>query len=122
MPASVPRQKRDLASFQLPQDERIRWIAERRLHPLFLNICEAGHGVKPASADNPNLCLRQITLLLTVLQLPQYKGPRYLIVTTFMLQGVNVRVRGSVCTPRSVVVGGAHTGLAELVWSYIALS
>ena len=58
-----------------------------------------------------------MTLLLVVVQLPQYKGPRYLIVTTFMLQGVSVRVSGSVCTPKSVVVGGAHTGVAELVWS-----
>jgi len=82
-----------------------------------MNICETGHGVEPASADNSNLCLRQITLLRTLVQLPQYKGPRYLIVTTFMLQGVSIRVKGRVCAPRSVVAGGAHTGLAELVWS-----
>src|SRR3569833_1064182 len=117
MSAPMPRQKRNLAPFQLAEHERIRRIAKRRLHTLFMNIRKTGHGVEPAAADNPNLCLRQITLLLMLVQLPQYKGPRYLIVTTFMLQGVKVSGTGRLCAPRSVVVGAAHTGFAELVWS-----
>lgn len=32
----------------------------------------------------------------------------YLMMTTFMLHGVRLRVRGKVCAPRLVVVGGAQ--------------
>ena len=118
MPAPMSRQKSNFASLQFAKDERIRWIAERSFHPLFMNICEARHGIKPASADNSNLRLGQIALLLVVLQPVQYIKPkRYLMITTFMLQGVRVNVRGRPCAPISLVLGAAHTGLAEFVWS-----
>ncbi len=41
----------------------------------------------------------------------------YWISTTFMLQGVSVRVSGIDWEPISVVVGPAHTGVAAFVWS-----
>jgi len=41
----------------------------------------------------------------------------YWISTTFMLQGVSVRVSGIDWAPISVVVEPAHTGVAAFVWS-----
>ena len=64
MSASMPCQKGNLAAFQFAEHERVRWIAKWRFHALFMNIGESGHGVKPAAADDPDLCLSQCSLSL----------------------------------------------------------
>jgi hypothetical protein len=57
MAAPMARQKRYLAPFQFAQHKGFRWIAEGRFHALFAHVRESGHRVKPAAADNANLCL-----------------------------------------------------------------
>ena len=63
MAAAVARQKGDFAALELAQHKGVRRLAERRLDALFVNVGESGHGVKPAAADNPDLCLSQCSLL-----------------------------------------------------------
>ena len=74
MAAPVARQERDLASRQLAQHERIRRLAERRLHALFMNVGESGHGIQPAAPDDADLCLSQIALPRVFANSPVYKA------------------------------------------------
>ena len=57
MAAAMPRQKRHFASFEHAADISVGRRAERRLQPHFFHLGEPGHGVKPAAADNADLCL-----------------------------------------------------------------
>ena len=60
MPASVPRQERHFAALQFAQHKRVRGLAKRRLHALFMHVGESGHRVKPAAADDADLRLSQL--------------------------------------------------------------
>src|ERR1017187_6273060 len=61
--APMPRQKRNLSAFQHAQDKRVRRLAKRRFHALFMHIRESGHRVKSAAPDNANLRLSQFPFL-----------------------------------------------------------
>jgi hypothetical protein len=53
----VPRQERHLAPLQCAANVSVRRCAKRRIHPHFLHLAQAPHGIEPAAADNPNLRL-----------------------------------------------------------------
>ena len=57
--ASVARQKSDLAAFERAADVGVGRRAERRLHPHFLDLGQAGHGIEPAAADDSDFRLWQ---------------------------------------------------------------
>ena len=59
MSASVARQKSDLAAFERAQDIGVGRVAEWSLLLEFPHVGEAGHGIKPAAADDANFCVRQ---------------------------------------------------------------
>lgn len=63
MPAPVTREKSDLPAFQRAQDERIRGLAEGRLHRDFQNVAQTGHGIQTTPADNADFSLLQEKLL-----------------------------------------------------------
>ena len=57
--AAVACEKGNLAAFQFAKHEWVGRIAERRLHPLFVQVGESGHGIKPTAADDADLRLGQ---------------------------------------------------------------
>ena len=63
MAAAVAGEKGDLAALELAEDKGVRGRAEGRFDALFVNVGEAGHGVKPAAADDADFCLRHLLLL-----------------------------------------------------------
>ena len=63
MAAAVAREKGDLAAFELAENEDVRGRAEGGFNALFVNVGEAGHGVKPAAADDADFCVRHLMLL-----------------------------------------------------------
>jgi hypothetical protein len=59
----VTRKEGDLAAFKVAEHKRVRRLAEGRLHAHFAHVCESGHGVKSAAANNSNLSLSQFSFL-----------------------------------------------------------
>ena len=59
VPASVPREKSNVASLKFTENEGIGGIAKRCRYALFAHIRKSGHGVQTTAPDNPNLCLLQ---------------------------------------------------------------
>ena len=81
--AAVTGEEGDFAAFQFTEDERVRGVAKRGFDALFMDVGEAGHGVKPTAADNANFCLRQCRSdqrtvygrpVCVIQQTSQYKG------------------------------------------------
>ena len=52
MAARVPRKERHALAFERAEHQRVRGIAEGRLHAHLARALEARHGVKPAAADD----------------------------------------------------------------------
>ena len=63
MAATVTSEEGHFAAFEVAEDKRVRRLAERRLNTYFAHICESGHGVKSAAANNANFCLSQGSFL-----------------------------------------------------------
>ena len=59
MSATVAGEERDLASFQFAEHERVGGLAKGRFNAFFVHVGKSGHGVKPAAANDSDLCLRQ---------------------------------------------------------------
>src|SRR5581483_3889245 len=59
VPASMTREKRNLAALELAANVGISGVAEGSLLFHFLNFRQAGHVIKPAPANNADLRLRQ---------------------------------------------------------------
>ena len=57
MAAAVAGEKSDLAAGEFAKYEGVGGLAEGRFHSLLMNVGESGHGVKPAAADDADLCL-----------------------------------------------------------------
>src|ERR1017187_8879712 len=56
----MPSQESHFAALQFTHDERIRRLAEGRLHALLAHIGEPGHGVQAAAPDDADLCRLQV--------------------------------------------------------------
>jgi hypothetical protein len=63
MPASVAREKCDLASFEFAENERIGGRAEGRFDALLTYVGEPRHRVESAAADDADFCAGQDMLL-----------------------------------------------------------
>jgi hypothetical protein len=55
----MPSQESYFASFERTQDKGVRGFTEGGLNVYLMNLCEAGHGIQTAAADNADFCLLQ---------------------------------------------------------------
>jgi alpha-tubulin suppressor-like RCC1 family protein len=80
MPLAVTCQKRHLAALKRSNNEDLAGVAEWGRDSLFRDVSQTIHVVKPAAADNANVCLRQTCLLnLTIPKMALMHPSQYIV-------------------------------------------